>query len=128
VAGDINKNVRQRREKNPLLRLSHADGRIANYRGVSVLVVERSVGRARRDSLVVLSGRQPSGGLLRWKGVNILTVVISVVKRIVLDYSYNKTNEMALISQIYFWNGTVHVSDSFSVHHQESSTVHTACK
>jgi hypothetical protein len=25
-----------------------------------------------------------------------------------------------------FWNSTVHASDSFSVHHQESSTVHTA--
>jgi len=32
----------------------------------------------------------------------------------------------ALISQIYFWNRTLLVSDSFSVHHQESSTVHTA--
>ena len=32
----------------------------------------------------------------------------------------------ALISQIYLWNRTLHVSDSFSVHHQESSTVHTA--
>jgi len=32
----------------------------------------------------------------------------------------------ALISQIYFWNRTLHVSDGFSVHHQESSTVHTA--
>jgi len=42
------------------------------------------------------------------------------------SYSYNKTNETALISQIYFWNRTLHVSDSFSVHHQESSTVHTA--
>jgi len=31
----------------------------------------------------------------------------------------------ALISQIYFWNRTLHVSDSFSVRHQESSTVHT---
>jgi len=41
-------------------------------------------------------------------------------------YSYNKTNRDALISQIYSWNGTVHVSDSFCVHHQESSTVHTA--
>ena len=29
-------------------------------------------------------------------------------------------------SQIYFWNRTLHVLDSFSVHHQESSTVHTA--
>ena len=32
----------------------------------------------------------------------------------------------ALISQIYFWNKTVHVSDSSSVHHQEFFTVHTA--
>jgi len=32
----------------------------------------------------------------------------------------------ALISQIYFWIRTLHVSDGFSVHHQESSTVHTA--
>ena len=30
------------------------------------------------------------------------------------------------MSQIYFWNRTLHVSDSFSVHHQQSSTVHTA--
>jgi len=29
-------------------------------------------------------------------------------------------------SQIYFWDRTLHVSDSSSVHHQESSTVHTA--
>jgi hypothetical protein len=40
-------------------------------------------------------------------------------------YSYNKTNKMALISQIYFWNRTLHVSDRFSVHRQESSTVYT---
>jgi len=32
----------------------------------------------------------------------------------------------ALTSQIYFWNKTVHVSDSSSVHHQELSTVNTA--
>ena len=31
----------------------------------------------------------------------------------------------ALISQIYFWNRTLYVSDSTSVHHQESSNVHT---
>jgi len=31
-----------------------------------------------------------------------------------------------LISQIYFWNKTQHVSDSFSVHHQEFFAVHTA--
>jgi len=32
----------------------------------------------------------------------------------------------ALISEIYFWNRTLRVSDSFSVHHQKSSTVYTA--
>jgi len=31
-----------------------------------------------------------------------------------------------LISQIYFWNKTQHVSDSFSVHHHEFFAVHTA--
>jgi len=38
----------------------------------------------------------------------------------------NKTQLDALISQIYFWNKTLHVSDSSSVHHQEFFTVHTA--
>ena len=33
---------------------------------------------------------------------------------------------MALISQIYFWNENLHVSDSSSVHHQEVFTVYTA--
>jgi len=32
----------------------------------------------------------------------------------------------ALISQIYFWNETLHESDSSSVHHQEFFTVHAA--
>ena len=31
-----------------------------------------------------------------------------------------------LISQIYFWNKTLRISDSSSVHHQELFTVHTA--
>jgi len=31
-----------------------------------------------------------------------------------------------MISQIYLWKRTLRVSDSISVHHQESSTVHTA--
>jgi len=30
------------------------------------------------------------------------------------------------MSQIYFWNKTLHVSGSSSVHHQEFYTVHTA--
>ena len=37
----------------------------------------------------------------------------------------NKTKLDALISQIYFWNKTLHVSDSYSVHHQKFITVHT---
>ena len=32
----------------------------------------------------------------------------------------------APISQIYFWNETLRVSESSSVHHQECFTVHTA--
>ena len=40
--------------------------------------------------------------------------------------SYNKTQTDALISQIYFWHKTLHVSDSSSVHHQEFLTVHKA--
>jgi hypothetical protein len=30
------------------------------------------------------------------------------------------------ISQIYFWNRSIHVLDRFSVHHQESNTLYTA--
>jgi hypothetical protein len=41
-------------------------------------------------------------------------------------YSYNKTNEMHQFLKICFWNITLHVSDRFSVHRQESNTVHTA--
>jgi len=40
--------------------------------------------------------------------------------------SYNKSHLNALISQIYFWNKTLHVSDSSSVHYQEFFTVHPA--
>ena len=39
---------------------------------------------------------------------------------------YNKTNQLHLLSQIYFWNKTLHVSESSSVHPQEFFTVHTA--
>jgi len=41
------------------------------------------------------------------------------------DIFLQQNQRDALISQIYFWNITLHVSNSFSVHHQESSTVHT---
>jgi hypothetical protein len=40
-----------------------------------------------------------------------------------MEYFYSKTNEMHNI-WILFWNNTLHVSDGFSVHHQESKTVH----
>ena len=43
------------------------------------------------------------------------------------DKFLKKKNQLdALISQIYFWIETLHVSDSSSVHHQEFFTVHTA--
>ena len=37
---------------------------------------------------------------------------------------YNQRD--VIISQFYFWNRTLHVSDSFCVHYQESGTVYTA--
>jgi hypothetical protein len=40
-------------------------------------------------------------------------------------YSYNINQRDALISLIYFWNRTLHVSARVSVHHQESGTVYT---
>ena len=44
----------------------------------------------------------------------------------IVIYSYNKNQRDALVSQVYFGNRTLHVSDRFTVHHQESSTVYTA--
>ena len=41
--------------------------------------------------------------------------------------NFLKCNQLdALISQFYFWNETLHVSDSSSVHHQEFFTVDAA--
>jgi len=42
-------------------------------------------------------------------------------------FFYIKSNQMHNISNLfYFWNNTLRVSDSLSIHHQESKTVHTA--
>jgi len=43
----------------------------------------------------------------------------------IVVYSYNKPTRCTNFSNL-FWNRSLHVSDSFSVNHQESSTVHTA--
>ena len=40
-------------------------------------------------------------------------------------YSYNKTNEIHYFTNL-IWYRTLHVSDRFTVNHQESSTVYTA--
>jgi len=40
--------------------------------------------------------------------------------------SCNKTNQMHQFIKFIFCNKTLYVSDSFSVHHQEIFTVHTA--
>jgi len=45
---------------------------------------------------------------------------------VINSYNKKKTKLDALISQNYFWNKTLHVSYSSSVHHQEFFTVHTA--
>jgi len=49
----------------------------------------------------------------------------SRISQCIVIYSYNKTNEMHYFTDL-FWCRTIHVSDRFTVHHQESSTVHTA--
>ena len=41
-------------------------------------------------------------------------------------FPYNKNQLDTLISQIYFWNKILHVSDSSSLHHQKFFTVNTA--
>ena len=54
----------------------------------------------------------------------IIYFLISVNPPVAVNCSYNKLD--ALISQIYFWRKTLHVSDSSSFHHQEFFTVHAA--
>jgi len=54
--------------------------------------------------------------------LNIYTITVNVL----IWYLYSKTNQTHNISSLfYFDNNTLHVSDGFSVHHQESKTVHT---
>jgi len=46
---------------------------------------------------------------------------------LVFDGNFLQQNQLdAIISQIYFRNKILHVSDSSSVHHQEFFTLHTA--
>ena len=67
-----------------------------------------------------------------WNTRRILVIPVSVFyefdnQRTVHHDIFLKQNQRdARISWIYFWNRTLHVSDKSSVHHQESSTVHTA--
>jgi hypothetical protein len=56
-----------------------------------------------------------------------MQIVVKLVNYTTLhDISILIIKPTCTISQFYFWNRTLHVSDSFSVHQQESSTVHTA--
>jgi len=62
-----------------------------------------------------------TGGLQR---LNHWEFKFDIQKTVNRDMFLQYNQREALISQIYFWNRTLHVSDSFSFHHQESSTVH----
>ena len=45
----------------------------------------------------------------------------------IVIYFYSKTNQMHhFLKFILFWNNTLHISDSLSVHNQDFKTVHTA--
>ena len=43
----------------------------------------------------------------------------------IVVYSYNKTSEVRQFLKFVFCYRNLHVSGSFSIHHQESRTVHT---
>ena len=60
------------------------------------------------------------------QGGNYMQNKYKLTSKYVLRYILIINQRDALISQIYFWNRTLHVSDRFSVHHQECSTVYTA--
>jgi hypothetical protein len=53
-----------------------------------------------------------------------LTFIFTFRGPCIVIYSYDETNEIHYFSNL-FWNRTLHVSDRFSVHHQESNTVYT---
>jgi hypothetical protein len=59
-------------------------------------------------------------------GGNYMQNKYKMTSKYVLRYILIINQRDALISLIYFWNRTLHVSDRFSVHHQESSTLYTA--
>ena len=61
----------------------------------------------------------PSSLRLKCTRINLPFTVLSLVVEPLLIIH-------ALISQIYFWHKTLHVSDSSSAHHQQFFTVHTA--
>jgi len=75
--------------------------------------LSRNVGKYQltwRNMIVDLNLNQPI-----WENIKYRVSILIIKKQ--LD---------ALISQIYFWNKTLHVSDNSSVHHQEFWTVQTA--
>jgi len=56
-----------------------------------------------------------------------ITLNLTFIEPFILIYFYRKTNQMHhCLNFFLFWNNTLHVSDSLSVHHQEFKTVHTA--
>jgi len=58
--------------------------------------------------------------------VGFFILCLPVLSKVVKTLFLHRNRRDALISQIYFRNRTLHVSGSFSVQNQESSTVHTA--
>ena len=63
----------------------------------------------------------------RWRDQLDLRIKKQEIRPVLHEHDDGDENQRdALISQIYFWNRTLHVSDRFCVHHQESSTVYTA--
>ena len=52
-------------------------------------------------------------------------MLLSIAQLMTVNIFLQESKPNAPISQIYFWNKTLNVSDSSSVHHQEFFTAHT---
>ena len=83
--------------------------------------VEQKKGATLNDVLVFKRGRDYQQGNVGRFGVHraVHRNIISTVK------STRCTN---ITNLFYFWNGTLHVSDGLSVHHQQFKTVYTSVK
>ena len=89
---------------------------------LSFLLCERQERAARHFTSDVMFGVQSVSTSTTFNKYGLFSIQVNVHR----DKFLQQNQLDALISQIYFCNKTLHVSDSSSVYHQEFFTVHTA--